>query len=150
MTKSRSDEQLMFQQYEPLVRKIVKKFKNSKDPDNLFGVGSLALLKAIRAYRPERNTKFSTFAYRIVLNDICDEIKKEKKYEDLIDAEYVTNESFSEYIPDCITGNDREILGLRLSGYKLHEIASTLSLSTTTIHNSLARTKECLTGNLEY
>lgn len=63
-----------------LVYFIVSKFGNTNiDPDELFSVALVGYEKALSKFNPYKNTKFSTFAYRCIQNEIFYFIRGEKK-----------------------------------------------------------------------
>lgn len=63
-----------------LVYYIISKFKNTNiDQDELLSVALIGYEKALSKYNPNKNTKFSTFAYRCIQNEIFYFIRGEKK-----------------------------------------------------------------------
>lgn len=68
-----------------LVYYIVSKFGNTGiDQDELFSVALIGYEKALSKYNPGRNTKFSTYAYRCIQNEIFYFIRSEKKITDKV------------------------------------------------------------------
>jgi RNA polymerase sigma factor for flagellar operon FliA len=63
----------------PLVRHIVQKviehLARRIDPDDLISAGTLALVKAARAYDPSRHAEFKTYAYIRVRGAVIDELR---------------------------------------------------------------------------
>lgn len=58
---------------------IIKNFSNINIYfDDLYSVGSLGMIKAIRAFDLKRDNKFSTYAIRCIENEILMEIRKQK------------------------------------------------------------------------
>jgi len=54
-----------------LVYSIVARFLNSgQDPEDLFQIGSIGLLKAIKKFDPSYNVKFSTYAVPLIIGEI--------------------------------------------------------------------------------
>jgi len=54
-----------------LVYSIVARFLNSgQDPEDLFQIGSIGLLKAINKFDPSYNVKFSTYAVPLIIGEI--------------------------------------------------------------------------------
>ncbi len=64
---------------------VNKMFSWHNDKDNLIGVGSESLLKAIRKFDPDRGVPFWGFAKLVVLRDIRRFINNEEKMEHYID-----------------------------------------------------------------
>ena len=64
--------------YEKYVYGIAKKFDNYKDKDDLIQVGFLGLIMALRNYKYELNSKFTTYAYKYVYGEMCKLIREDK------------------------------------------------------------------------
>ena len=75
--KARQDQQIV--NYLPLVRHIVQKVAahvgNRVDPDELISAGTLGLVRAARAYKPDRHADFKTYAYIRVRGAVIDELR---------------------------------------------------------------------------
>jgi RNA polymerase sporulation-specific sigma factor len=65
-----------------LVQGVIKKyhFLSRDEYDDLFQEGCLGLLKAIHKYQEGKNTKFSTFAYACIDNEIKMYLRKRKRF----------------------------------------------------------------------
>lgn len=61
-------------EYENLIYKMISKYKNF-DQEDLYQVAMLGLMNAKRNYKPDENTKFSTYAYYYILGEINTYIK---------------------------------------------------------------------------
>ena len=61
-------------EYEKLIYKMISKYKNF-DQEDLYQVAMLGLMNAKRNYKPDENTKFSTYAYYYILGEINTYIK---------------------------------------------------------------------------
>ena len=73
-----------------LVAHIVKKFDvKNKDTDDLIGIGTIGLIKAIDSYKPDKNTKITTYAARCIQNEILMHFRSTKK----INAELSLNDA---------------------------------------------------------
>ncbi|MDR0884420.1 MAG: RNA polymerase sporulation sigma factor SigK [Oscillospiraceae bacterium] len=60
-----------------LVVYIARKFENTNTPlDDLIGIGSIGLIKAVRTFNPEKNTKLATYASRCIENEILMHLRK--------------------------------------------------------------------------
>lgn len=71
-----------------LIYKIAKSYSEYYNMDDLFQVGSIGLLKAYKNYNIDSNVKFSTFAYKYVLGEIINYIKKDRNI--IISDEYMS------------------------------------------------------------
>jgi RNA polymerase sporulation-specific sigma factor len=55
----------------PLVRSLVKRYRGEfAEEDDLFQVGCIGLLKALKSYDPERGTTFATYAVPVISGEI--------------------------------------------------------------------------------
>ncbi|MBO8168686.1 MAG: sigma-70 family RNA polymerase sigma factor [Thermoanaerobacteraceae bacterium] len=81
MALTEKERELFYNNYD-LVRKVIKKYRlNSADEyDDLFQEGCFGLLKAICKYKNDRNTKFSTFAYKCIDNEIRMYLRRRKRF----------------------------------------------------------------------
>lgn len=75
--KAHQDQQIV--NYLPLVRHIVQKVAahvgNRVDPEDLISAGTLGLVRAARAYKPDRHANFKTYAYIRVRGAVIDELR---------------------------------------------------------------------------
>ena len=63
-----------------LVAHIVKKFDvKNKDMDDLIGIGTIGLIKGIDTFKPDKNTKITTYAARCIQNEILMYFRSTKK-----------------------------------------------------------------------
>lgn len=86
-----------------LVYYIVKRFENTNiDQDELLSVALVGYEKALSKFNPDKKTKFSTFAYRCIQNEIYYFIRNEKKICE-------KNISLSATISTDKNGNDLEV-----------------------------------------
>jgi RNA polymerase sigma-B factor len=68
-TQKMTDEQI--KKYQPLVKSIAYKFKNSGEPlEDLEQVGYIGLINALNLYKPERGVKFETYATWLIAGEI--------------------------------------------------------------------------------
>ena len=63
-----------------LVAHVVKKFDNCGEADDLIGVGTIGLIKAIKSYNPDKNVTLSTYASRCIENEILMLLRSSKKH----------------------------------------------------------------------
>lgn len=65
-------------QYEKYVYGIAKKFDGYKNKDDLIQVGFLGLVMALRNYKNELNSKFTTYAYKYIYGEMCKLVREDK------------------------------------------------------------------------
>jgi RNA polymerase sporulation-specific sigma factor len=65
----REAQEIMVKRNIALVKSLVKKFLNREDED-LFQLGSIGLIKAIKNYEPNYNVRFSTYAVPMIIGEI--------------------------------------------------------------------------------
>jgi len=75
--KARQDQWIL--DYLPLVRHIVQKVTSSLrqrvDTEDLISAGTVGLVRAARAYRPDKHAEFKTYAYIRVRGAVIDELR---------------------------------------------------------------------------
>ena len=60
-----------------LVLSVIKRFSaSSENPDDLFQIGCLGLCKAAKTDKPGHTVAFSTYAYRLIRNEIYSELER--------------------------------------------------------------------------
>ena len=64
---------------ENLIYKIASKYSNYYNIDDLYQAGCVGIIKAYKNYKPNNKTKFSTYAYKYILGEMIDFIRKDKK-----------------------------------------------------------------------
>lgn len=72
-----------------LVAHIVKKYNGADEADDLISVGSLGLIKAIKTYKLNHGTQFSTYAAKCIENEILMLLRVNKKHKNTISIEEV-------------------------------------------------------------
>ena len=63
---------------ESLIYKIANKYKSFYSLDDLYQAGCIGIIKATKKYNSNTNTKFSTFAFKYILGEIIDYIRKDR------------------------------------------------------------------------
>lgn len=63
-----------------LVVHIAQKYTNFCDSDELIGVGSIGLVKAVNTYKGDKGTQFATYASKCIENEILMFIRANKKH----------------------------------------------------------------------
>lgn len=76
------DKEQMIIDYLGLVGKIAGKYASDMNPyDDLFQVGCIGLMKAVDDFDESRGFKFTTFAWKVIQNQIFKYLRKQKKHE---------------------------------------------------------------------
>ncbi|MCL2023582.1 MAG: RNA polymerase sporulation sigma factor SigK [Oscillospiraceae bacterium] len=94
-----------------LVVYIARKFENTNTPiDDLIGIGSIGLIKAVRTFNPEKNTKLATYASRCIENEILMHLRKtvREKGEISIDEPLNIDWDGNELLLSDVLGTDEE------------------------------------------
>lgn len=68
---------LKIKENENLIYKIASKYSNYYNIDDLYQAGCMGIIKACKNYK-NNNTKFSTYAYKYILGEMIDFIRKDK------------------------------------------------------------------------
>lgn len=156
--------------YEKMIYKVINSFNLNNgafliDEDELFQEGSLALYNAAMAYDERKGAKFTTFAYKVIYNNIVNKIREAKRrsgrdqysidtfnYSDYsrqfsVAERYVSYGQESELLRDyelfCKTLSvvDRNILLLRQAGLSYKQIGEKLGISSKKVDNRLVYIK---------
>lgn len=72
---------------EGLIYKIASRYTRYYSIEDLYQVGSIGIIKAYKKYKSESNAKFSTYAYKYVLGEIIDFIRKDRNI--VVSEEYM-------------------------------------------------------------
>lgn len=80
---------LKIKENENLIYKIASKYRNYYNIDDLYQAGCMGVVKACKNYK-ENDTKFSTYAYKYILGEMIDFIRKDKNI-------IVSNETYDLY-----------------------------------------------------
>ena len=133
--QTRSQNQLesdLIEEYAPLVisQALLFRSTNITSLDDYIQVGFIGLLKAIRHYNPNKNTKLSTFSTICIKRAIYKEYKKFSNEKNLnIDIPGKQDVNFWEFEPPNLTDIEKKVLGLRLQGYTYQEIGEKLNFT---------------------
>lgn len=65
-------------EYEKLVNKIAHKYSNFSNFEDLHQQGMIGLIKAVNNYKPNKDTKFSTYAYLWIKGEILEYLRCDK------------------------------------------------------------------------
>ena len=97
-----------------LVAHIVKKFDvKNKDVDDLIGIGTIGLIKGIDTYKPDKNTKITTYAARCIQNEILMHFRSTKKMNadvSLNDAIGFDKEGNEISLIDVLASNNKDLI----------------------------------------
>ena len=63
---------------EGLVYKIASRYKDYYNMEDLYQAGCIGIMKAYKKYNMNSNSKFSTYAYKYILGEMIDFIRKDK------------------------------------------------------------------------
>lgn len=69
----------MVLEYEPYIYGIAKKFENYKNKEDLIQVGFMGLVMALRNYKKDRDSKFTTYAYKYIYGEMCKLVREDKE-----------------------------------------------------------------------
>lgn len=70
----------LFKQNQPLIRKLVMRYQNVADAEDLMSIGNLGLLKAYNSYTPTKGIKFTSYFTRVVTNEVLMYFRRTKRY----------------------------------------------------------------------
>lgn len=172
--KAKAYDNEAFEELINLYRRMIYSIINKKDTkyssynlskDDLYQEACISLYEACKRFDPERNVKFSSFAYRVIscrLNKVISKttaIQKNELY--IIDnineknrpfvvsdtvftyeAQYA-RQIFFESLGD-LSGEDKTILKMRLNNYSYKEIADMLNITTKRVDNRLCKLRNKL------
>lgn len=96
-----------------LVVFVVNRFQNTKyDREDLFSIGTIGLIKAVRTFDPTKNIKFNTYAAKCIENEILMKLRKNKKQnQDVFLEEVVSNDKDGNQLTIFdLLGTDKEIV----------------------------------------
>ena len=140
------NESEIVKEYSPLVVSQALKFRPNKltNFDDYMQAGYIGLLRAIRKYDPDRNTKFSTFSVICIRRQIMKEYSKLRMYPSAFEDKEDENirDPFWEVQPDYLTPTEKEVLGLRLQGYTYEQIGSKMDFTKSWASELLSQTPQ--------
>ena len=68
----------LIKENEWLIYEIAKRYSGYYSIEDLYQAGSIGIIKASKKYKSEYNVKFSTYAYKSILGEIIDFIRKDR------------------------------------------------------------------------
>lgn len=156
MEKSRDD--LILDNLNLVYHVIHTRYPTYRNDEDIIQTGMLALVKAADTYNEELG-KFSTYAYRIIVNDIINEFVKRSKYKNDLSLNHVIGESDGDELTlsDITVGErdvnytdrdillsgtterERAILDLLLKGNNQMAVARKLNVSRQAVNKVIVR-----------
>ena len=122
----------LVEEFAPLVISQALSFRptNVTSLDDYIQIGYIGLLKAIRHYNPNKNTKLSTFSVICIKRAIYKEYKKFSKDKNInIDIPDRSEVNFWEFEPSSLTDIEKKVLSLRVQNYTYQEIGEKLNFT---------------------
>lgn len=161
----------LLRRYERMIYKIIDGFDLNNgafriDKDELFQEGSVALYNAAKAYDEDKGASFTTFAYKVIYNNIVSKIRDAKRSagKDLYSIDTLYNVDYSRAFSvadDCVAyvrdvefksdyerflntldAFDKAVISLRGMGYSYKQIAEKLEVSEKKVDNRLVAIKK--------
>lgn len=134
-----------------LVAHVVKKFNNCGEADDLIGVGTIGLIKAIKSYNPDKNVTLSTYASRCIENEILMLLRSSKKHlktqslEEVVASDKDGNElTFGDTLED----NDESVDEIISRKYLMKDIKKIIAEKLTEREQIIINLRYGLTGEL--
>lgn len=132
-----------------LVAHVVKKFNNCGEADDLIGVGTIGLIKAIKSYNPDKNVTLSTYASRCIENEILMLLRSSKKHlktqslEEVVASDKDGNElTFGDTLED----NDESVVEIISRKYLMKDIKKIIAEKLTEREQIIINLRYGLTG----
>lgn len=129
------------------------------DMEDIKQLALIGLYKASQNYKDNLGFTFSTYAYKVMKNEILKELTKHKVYDSIDEMEYdVADESCNqeeEYIDSLqrfssvLTNQEHEVVLLTVQGYSQKEISLRLNLSQSQISRIFIKAKKKIKEVLE-
>ena len=129
------------------------------DMDDIKQLALIGLFKACQNYKDGLGFKFSTYAYKVMRNEILKELTKHNVYDSIEEMEYdVADESCNpeeEYIgslqrfSSVLTDQEYKVVLLTVQGYSQNEISLRLNLSQSQISRIFIKAKKKIKEALE-
>ena len=148
--------EFLLERYMPLVRGRASVFSGGGyESEDLVQEGLVALLAAMRGYRPDCNASFKTFAYACVTNRMLTAVKRFSKARTAPIGEYDAAAEHScdpleiisrqELLCDkTLSELEKNAFRLYLDGYSYREMAASLQSTTKAVDNALQRARKKL------
>lgn len=75
---SNDEKYLKIKECELIIYKLISKYSAYYSKEDLYQAGCIGVIKACNKYKGNNNVKFSTYAYKYILGEIIDFIRKDK------------------------------------------------------------------------
>lgn len=129
-----------------IMNKASKRFNNTLDKDSIYTCQINALWKSFLNFKPNKNTKFTTYLYRGVFIECLKEVKflnKSKtcsgKLHDNLHSRGDDSSLMFEILDEIDSEEDREIVLDRVSKMTINEIAQKNGVSRETVRKKLKK-----------
>ena len=127
------DSAKIIEENEFVIFNIINKYTHYFDKDDLYQVGMMGLLNALKHYKSDRNTKFSSFAYFYVLGEVTKYIRESNFFK--VSKDLINLNSAIEKARDYLTqrigyvpSNEEIALFLEIDVDKIYEAQSANSI----------------------
>ncbi len=110
-----------------LVAHIAKKYADEKNLEDLISIGTIGLIKGINTFKPEKNSRLSTYISRCIENEVLMVMRSSKKLQNEISIDEsigTDREGNSMTFSDILTSDSSdisEIISGKLEAQKLHD-----------------------------
>jgi len=139
-----------------IMHKASSKFIRSLDQDTIYTCEINALWKSLLNFKPEKNTKFTTYLYKGVIIECLKALKFEKKndsfnrplHENIAEAN--TEESFMfEILDELETDEEQKLIIDKYKNLTIQEMSSKRAYSRETVRKKLKKIYSKLSENLD-
>lgn len=109
-----------------LVAHIAKKYADEKNLEDLISIGTIGLIKGINTFKPEKNSRLSTYISRCIENEVLMVMRSSKKLQNEISIDEsigTDREGNNMTFSDILTSDSSdisEIISGKLEAQKLH------------------------------
>jgi len=143
-------DKILFENYSSLVHSISQKYcyNNKNNIDEVTQEGFVGLIKAINKFDNNKGTKFITYAYICISNEIRKYLKVENRQpktlnDIMLDSLFASPQSeINEKEEYSLTEEENNIVQLKKSNFNNKEICKALSISQNDIKKKLVKLKQ--------
>lgn len=124
-----------------------KQDRKKSNYDDYYQILSLKLIELTERFEPDRETKFSTFAYMPLRNIVTKMNIKEDKLEKACEitenlSKPEEKDGFLDYFKETLPFNEKRIIDMKLAGYNNGEILKELDLTKCQLRNLIKKIYE--------